>query len=80
LNEKSRGLGTLTILLEVQYALKRKINYYYLGHFYAHNPNYHYKTRFSGFELYDWDNDRWLDFRHSKTKELLKQKLPRRKD
>jgi arginyl-tRNA--protein-N-Asp/Glu arginylyltransferase len=80
LAEKSRGLGTLTILLEIQYALHREMQYYYLGYFNPHNPNYHYKTRFSGLELYDWDNDCWLDFRLPQVKELLKQRLPRRKD
>ena len=80
LSEKSRSLGMLTILLEVQYALKRKIRHYYLGYFYPHNPNYHYKARFGGLELYDWDNARWVDFKDPNIKELLKQKLPRRKD
>jgi len=80
LNEKNRSLGTLTFLLEVKYAQSLKMYYHYLGHFYAQNPAYHYKARFSGLELFDWDNDHWLPFKHSRTKELLKQKLPRHKD
>lgn len=80
LNEKSRGLGILTVLLEVQYAMKLELEHYYLGHLCVHNPNYHYKTRFGGLELYEWESDRWIDFKDPKTKELLKQKLPRRTD
>lgn len=80
LKETSRSLGTLTILLEIQYALKLDFLYYYLGHFYVQNPVYHYKARFGGLELYDWDNERWMDFKDSQIKELLKQKLPRHKD
>jgi hypothetical protein len=48
--------------------------------FYAQNPNYHYKARFGGFELYDWDNYCWVAFGHPRIKEMLKQKLPRYKD
>jgi len=80
LNEKNRSLGTLTFLLEVKYAQSLNMYYHYLGHFYAQNPAYHYKARFSGLELFDWDNDYWLPFKNSRTKELLKQKLPRHKD
>lgn len=75
--ETARSLGTLTILLEIQYALSKRMFYYYLGHFYAQNPNYHYKTRFSGLELFDWDNNCWIPFKDPWIKDLLKQKLPR---
>jgi arginine-tRNA-protein transferase len=79
LDEKERSLGTLTILLEAQYALSRRMFYYYLGHFYAQNPAYHYKARFKGLELYDWDSDCWVDFMDlAHIKEMFKQKLPRR--
>lgn len=80
LDEKARGLGILTVLLEIQYGLQRELQYYYLGHLCIHNPNYHYKTRFGGLELYEWESERWIDFKDPKTKELLKQKLPRRTD
>jgi arginyl-tRNA--protein-N-Asp/Glu arginylyltransferase len=82
LNEAARSLGILTILLEIQYALSRRMHHYFLGHFYAQNPNYHYKTRFGGLELYDWDNERWVNFKHQREriKEMLKQKLPRYRD
>ena len=80
LTEKSRSLGTLTILLEIQYAIEQKMFYYYMGHFYPQNPNYHYKTRFGGLELYDWERDCWVSFNYRpRIKEMLKQKLPRRK-
>jgi arginyl-tRNA--protein-N-Asp/Glu arginylyltransferase len=79
IGEVARSLGTLTILLEVQYALSKQMYYYYLGHFYPQNPAYHYKARFGGLELFDWDNECWISFKDPPTKELLKQKLPRRR-
>lgn len=79
-NEIERSLGTLTILLEVQYALRKNFYYYYIGHFYAQNPNYHYKARFGGFQLFDWDTEIWIPFTHPLAKTLLKQKLPRYKE
>lgn len=82
LSESARSLGTLTILLEIQFALKRQMCHYFLGHFYAQNPNYLYKARFGGFELWDWDNEQWVRFKYNpdRIKEMLKQKLPRHKD
>ena len=81
LSEKSRSLGTLTLLLEIKYALSKNMFYHYLGNFYAQNPTYHYKTRFPGFQLMNWNNFSWVDFKHtSMIKEMLKQKLPRRTD
>jgi arginyl-tRNA--protein-N-Asp/Glu arginylyltransferase len=79
-NEKSRSLGILTILLEIKYALSRKIRLYYMGLYYKQNPNYQYKTRFRGLELYDWDRTAWLPYAHPRTEELLNQRLPRRLD
>lgn len=78
LSEAKRSLGTLTLLHEVQYALSKGMQYCYFGMFYAQNPNYHYKARFGGFEIYDWDNDCWVPFGHPRIKEMLKQRLPRR--
>lgn len=80
INEKSRSLGILTILLEIKYALRRKLALYYLGFYYRQNPNYQYKTRFRGLELYDWDNRHWLPYGHPWTEEVLNQRLPRKQD
>jgi leucyl-tRNA---protein transferase len=76
LDEKARSLGILTVLLEMQYAVKLGFTHYYLGHYFAKNPIYQYKTRFRGLELYDWDNARWIDFKNPFVQELLTQKLP----
>lgn len=78
--EASRSLGIFTILLEVQYALRHGMNWYYLGLYYKQNPNYQYKTRFRGLQIYDWDNERWVEFENPEAAEILKQKLPRHKD
>lgn len=80
LAESSRCLGTLTLLLEIEYARRSGLQYYYLGPYHKENPRYQYKTRFGGLELYDWDNERWVDFKDASVEQMLKQKLPRHKD
>lgn len=76
LNEPKRSLGILTVLLEMQYAIRKKKDFYYLGHYLKQNPNYQYKLRFPGLEFYDWDNDCWVDKKDSGA--LLDQKLKRK--
>jgi arginyl-tRNA--protein-N-Asp/Glu arginylyltransferase len=75
LNETRRSLGTLTVLLEMQYAIRKKKDFYYLGHYYKANPNYEYKKRFPALEFYDWDNDCWIDKKDAG--ELLNKKFRR---
>jgi arginine-tRNA-protein transferase len=70
-----RSLGIFTVLLEMQYAIQRGKEFYYLGHYFRRNPNYHYKARFPALELYDWDNDTWVDFKDDRIGEMLAQKL-----
>lgn len=76
LSEASRGLGILTILLEVEYARRCGLKLYYLGFYYRQDPNYQYKARFGGLEIYDWDNKRWIDFQNPEVKGILRQRLP----
>ncbi len=71
-----RSLGTLTVLLEMLHAKKLGKKYYYLGSYCKYNPWYQYKTRFSGLELYDWDNERWVDYHDESVPAMLDQKLP----
>lgn len=75
LNQPNRSLGILTVLLEMQYAIRKRKDFYYLGAYYKQNPNFQYKTRFPGLEFYDWDNNRWID--KANANELLDQKLKR---
>lgn len=75
LDEKRNGLGIMTVLLEMEYGRKLGLSYYYLGHYFRKNPNYQYKTRFSGLELYDWENERWIDYQDEAAEILLSQKL-----
>ncbi len=79
-DEVRRSLGTLTILLEIQYALRRKKKFYYLGNYIRQCPNYHYKTRFAGFELFDWDNNAWVDFKSARIKEMFNHRFRCRDD
>lgn len=79
MNESRRSLGILTVLLEIKYALGKNMKYYYLGQYYKQNPNYQYKTRFSGLQLFNWESFTWVDFKDPLAKEMLDQKLPRHK-
>lgn len=74
-----RSLGTLTILKEMQYAVKNELDYYYMGHFYLANPSYSYKMNFNGLELYDWDNERWVRFGDPYISDMVQQRLPRKR-
>lgn len=76
IDEPQRSLGILTVLLEMQYAVRKKKEFYYLGHYLKQNPNYQYKLRFPGLEFYDWDNDVWVDKKDADA--LLDQKLKRK--
>ena len=80
LEERRYGLGILTVLLEMKYGQNLNLKYYYLGHYFRKNPNYHYKTRFAALELYDWDNDHWIDYADEAAESLLRQKLVPEKD
>lgn len=73
--EAHRGLGTLTVLLEIQYALRKKKKFYYLGHYLRQDPNFHYKTRFPGLELFDWDHEAWVDYKDPRIKEMFQYRL-----
>ncbi|MBS1795274.1 MAG: nucleotidyltransferase domain-containing protein [Acidobacteria bacterium] len=62
----ARGLGILTVLVEIKYAIDRGKEFYYLGDFIRQDPNYQYKTRFPALELFDWDNQAWVDWEKDK--------------
>ncbi len=59
--ETKRGLGILTMLLEIDFAIKHGKSFYYQGYAYEGNSFYDYKKRFSSLEMYDW-NGNWIDF------------------
>ena len=70
-----RSPGILTVLLEMQYAARKGFKYYYMAHYGRHSRLFQYKTRFPALELYDWDNDRWIDYKTPEAHQLLDQKL-----
>ena len=76
IDEPQRSLGILTVLLEMQYAVRKKKEFYYLGHYLKQNPNYQYKLRFPGLEFYDWENNVWVDKKDADA--LIDQKLKRK--
>jgi arginine-tRNA-protein transferase len=62
--EKRRSLGILTMLLEIDFALKNGKKFYYHGYIYEGKSFYDYKKRFSALEVFDWRGN-WTDFRYS---------------
>lgn len=79
-NEYSRSLGTLTVLLEMQYAIRKKKKFYYLGYYYIQNDNFAYKTRFPALELWDWGFNRWVDYKDPRAGIMLSKPLPCKDD
>lgn len=59
--ESTRSLGILTMLLEIDFAIKAGKKFYYSGYAYAGNSFYDYKKRFSALERFDWSR-RWVEF------------------
>ena len=68
----ARGLGTLTIIKEIEYAHRMGAKYYYFGPYNIRNTIYEYKTKFRGFELYDWDSGQWVDYQDPAVKQMLR--------
>jgi arginyl-tRNA--protein-N-Asp/Glu arginylyltransferase len=59
--ELKRGLGILTMLLEIQFAQETNRKFYYQGYAYEGPSFYDYKKRFNSLEMYDWEGN-WLAF------------------
>jgi len=57
-NDKARGLGTFTMLKEIEFAAESGCEFYYQGYAYEGNSFYDYKKRLSGTEAFDWKG-RW---------------------
>ena len=60
--ETKRGLGILTMLLEIQYTIDTGRNFYYQGYAYEGESFYDYKKRFCALEMFDWQGN-WIDFK-----------------
>ena len=60
--ELKRGLGILTMLLEIQYAIEKGKKFYYQGYAYEGTSFYDYKKRFRALEMYDWAGN-WVEFK-----------------
>ncbi|HTH51168.1 MAG TPA: GNAT family N-acetyltransferase [Pyrinomonadaceae bacterium] len=57
-----RGLGTFTMLKEIEYAREHGKAFYYHGYAYEGESFYDYKKRFSGLETFDWRGN-WKAFK-----------------
>lgn len=66
LEHSKRSLGVLMILLSIQYALEQKMEFYYPGYAYREPSEYDYKKRFSGLEVFDWEQS-WIPFQSNET-------------
>jgi len=58
----SRGLGTYSVLWEVDFARRNDMQYYYLGYWVAESPKMAYKSRFRPNEVLV-GTDRWITLR-----------------
>ena len=56
-----RGLGTFTMLKEIEYATENAKRFYYHGYAYEGESFYDYKKRLAGLEAFDW-KDSWFSF------------------
>ena len=56
---KKLNLGTYTMLLEIDYALRLNKKYYYLGYAYDLPSHFDYKFNFHGLEYYNWSDRKW---------------------
>lgn len=56
-----RGLGTFTMLKEIEYAIESGREYYYPGFAYEGPSFYDYKKRFNALECFDWCGN-WLPY------------------
>jgi leucyl-tRNA---protein transferase len=52
-----RSLGIYTMLLEIGWALAQGKEYYYHGYCYSIPSHYDYKKKFSGLQMYDWQEN-----------------------
>lgn len=55
--EKKRGLGILTMLLEIDFAIQNAKKFYYPGYVHEISSFYDYKKRFRNLEKFDWKNE-----------------------
>ena len=51
---ESRGLGTFTMLKEIEFAINAGCEFYYQGYAYEGPSFYDYKKRFAATEVFDW--------------------------
>lgn len=52
--ESKRRLGIFTMLLEIDWALRNDMSFYYPGYAYQEPSHYDYKKEFRGLESFDW--------------------------
>lgn len=63
-----RGLGTYTLLLEIEHARLLGCRYYYLGYATQEPSVYDYKKQFLGLEILDWETGQWDGYAIDRTK------------
>ena len=59
--ERARRLGIFTMLLEIEWALEHKKEFFYQGYCFEEDSFYDYKKRFRGVEKFDWIGN-WESF------------------
>lgn len=58
-NYSRNGLGTYSVIKEIEYAASLDLDYYYLGYYIRSCDSMAYKSRFLPYEVYDWDTGEW---------------------
>lgn len=53
------GLGTFSVLREIEYAKELGKKYYYLGYYIKDNDSMNYKGRYAPYELLSWSTGEW---------------------
>jgi len=55
------GIGTFSILKEIEHARSLDLPYYYLGYYVPGCDSMEYKDSFRPREHYDWEEKRWIN-------------------
>jgi leucyl-tRNA---protein transferase len=63
------SLGTFSVLKQIEFALKNRIKYFYLGYYIADNSSLVYKARFRPNEIYI--DREWRPFRNAEGDVLI---------
>jgi leucyl-tRNA---protein transferase len=59
-DEMKRGLGTYTMISEIEFDIQNNKKFHYPGHAHRQNTLYDYKKKYNNAERFDWDTTEWV--------------------